>query len=188
MPEEIGRILKNLEAKMAEKVTKYKKELTSLRTGRANPQILDSVYVEYYGSKVPLKQVAAISIPQARTLEIRPWDLSIINAIETEVKKIDLGTSPIKDEKVIRINLPAMNEEQRDKMVKIVRKMGEEAKIGIRNERRSAMDLVKKAQKKGEISEDDMLRYEQDIQKTTDRHVKEVDGITQAKEKELLTV
>lgn len=186
--ESISVLIGKVENKMREKVEKYRKELTSLRTGRANPQLLDNVYVEYYGSKVPLKQVAAISVSQARTLEVRPWDLSVIDAVETELKKMDLGTAPVKDDKAIRINLPAMNQDQREKMGRIIRKMGEEAKINIRNERRRALDSLKKAQKKGEISEDELVRHEREVQKATDNFVREIDSVTKAKEDEILTV
>lgn len=184
----ISNLLSKLEEEMKNRVEKFKKELTTLRTGRANPQLLDSVYVEYYGAKVPLKQISTISVPQTRTLEIRPWDVAAIDAIETELKKIDLGTMPIKDGKMIRINLPPMNEEQRKKMVKIVHKMGEDSKVLIRNDRRNAIERGKKAEKSKEISEDDMHKLEQKIQKLTDLYIKQIDEILAAKEQELMTV
>ena len=181
-------VVSKLEDEMKGKVDRFKKELTSLRTGRANPQILDSVFVQYYGAKVPLKQIAAISIPESRTLEIRPFDISAIDEIEIELKKMDLGTLPANDGKIIRINLPAMTEDQRNKMVKMLGKMGEDSKINVRNERRDAMDILKKAEKRSEISEDDLKRYEQTVQKLTDSYIKSIDGVIEAKEKELLTV
>ncbi|MBI4655520.1 MAG: ribosome recycling factor [Elusimicrobia bacterium] len=181
-------LLSGMDEEMKAKIEKFKKELTTLRTGRANPQLLDSVFIEYYGAKVPLKQVAAVSVPEPRTLEVRPWDASALGSIETELKKMDLGTSPVNDGKLIRINLPPMNEEQRLKMVKIVHKMGEETKIAVRNDRRTAIEKAKKAEKSKELSEDDLKRLEQEIQKATDNRIKGVDEIVAAKEKELMTV
>lgn len=186
--ENINNLISKLDELMKEKIGKFKKELTSLRTGRANPQLLDSIYVEYYGAKVPLKQIAAISVPEPRTLEIRPWDKSVIDAVEVELKKADLGTNPTKQGEVIRVNLPPMNEEQRKKMVKMVAKMGEDARVSIRNERREILEKIKKAQKSGEISEDDYKRYEINVQKITDNHIKTIDAIVEEKEKELLNI
>lgn len=185
---DINELLEQMELDMMEKVEKFKRELTSLRTGRANPQLLDSVYVEYYGARVPLKQVAAISIPEPRTLEVRPWDKAATDAIEEELKKMDLGTSPSRNGDVIRINLPPMTEDQRKKMVKVVHSMAEDARVAVRNERRDAMEKVKKAEKAKEISEDDTERYGETIQKMTDTYVKGVDEVAVVKEKELLTV
>ena len=185
---EVLDILSSLENEMKGKVEKFKKELTTLRTGRANPQLLDNVFVEYYGAKVPLKQIASISIPEARTLEIRPFDMSAIENIEAELKKMDLGTSPSTDGKVIRINLPPMTEDQRKKMVKMVREMSEDSKIAIRNERRDALNILKKAEKNSAISEDDLKGYEKKIQALTDTYIKEVGAVVDFKEKELLTI
>lgn len=176
------------ELEMMDKVDRFKKDLTSLRTGRANPQLLDNVYVEYYGAKVPLKQIAAISIPEARTMEIRPWDKGALDAIETELKKVDLGSSPNRQGDLIRINLPAMNEDQRKKMVKVVSKMAEDARVAVRNVRRDVLEKIKKAEKSGEISEDDYKRYELTVQKQTDIKISEIDKISAEKEKELLTI
>ena len=188
MAEDINSMLEQVELDMMEKVDKFKRELTSLRTGRANPQLLDNVYVEYYGARVPLKQVAAISIPEGRTLEIRPWDKSAIDAIEAELRKMDLGASPVKNGDIIRINLPAMTEDQRKKMVKVVHSMGEDARVSVRNVRREAIEKVKKSEKAKETTEDDTERYEATIQKMTDTYVKNIDDTAAAKEKDLLTV
>lgn len=186
--EKINELISKTEELMKEKIEKFRKELTSLRTGRANPQLLDNIYVEYYGARVPLKQIAAISVPEPRTLEIRPWDKAAIDVIEVELKKADLGSVPQKQGEVIRINLPPMNEEQRKKMVKMVHKMGEDTRIAIRNERREVLEKIKKSQKAGEISEDDYKRYEANVQKLTDNFIKNVDLIVQEKEKDLLTI
>jgi ribosome recycling factor len=188
MAEDINSMLEQVELDMMERLDKFKRELSSLRTGRANPQLLDNVYVEYYGARVPLKQVAAISIPEARTLEIRPWDKTAIDTIEAELRKLDLGAAPVKNGDIIRINLPAMTEDQRKKMVKVVHSMGEDARVSVRNIRREAIEKVKKAEKVKEISEDDTERYETAIQKTTDAYVKNIDGVAESKEKDLLTV
>lgn len=186
--EGVNAVISGAEEAMKGKVEKFKRELTSLRTGRANPQLLDSLYVEYYGSRVPLKQVAAVSIPEARTLEVRVWDKGAVDAVESELRKMDLGTSPARQGDVIRINLPPMTEDQRKKMVKIVHSMGEDARVAIRNERRDALEKIKKAEKAKEISEDDVKRHEQAVQKLTDSYVKLIDDVAGSKEKELLTV
>jgi len=188
MAEDINSMLEQTELDMMEKVEKFKRELSTLRTGRANPQLLDNVYVEYYGARVPLKQVAAISIPEGRTLEIRPWDKGAVDAIEAELRKLDLGASPVKNGDVIRVNLPAMTEDQRKKMVKVVHSMGEDARVSVRNVRREAIEKVKKAEKAKEVAEDDAERHEAAIQKLTDVYVKNIDDAAVFKEKDLLTV
>ena len=185
---DINEMFSDCEKEMSKKIEKLKSEFNSLRTGRANPQLLDNVYVDYYGSRVPLKQIAAISIPEARTLEIKPWDRTAIDAIENELKKIDLGSVPQRQGDIIRINLPPMNEEQRKKLVKIVAQIAEEIRVEIRNIRRDYIEKIKKAQKNSQISEDDAKRYETQIQKITDKYIESVNQILQAKEKELLTV
>lgn len=181
-------VLSEAEMEMMEKIDKLKRELTSLRTGRANPQLLDNIQVEYYGTKVPLKQVAAVSVPEPRTLEVRPWDAGAVDAVEAELRKVDFGSSPNRNGNVIRISLPAMTEEQRRKMVKVVHSMGEDSRVAVRNVRREALDKVKKAQKSGEVSEDDAERHEGAVQKLTDTYVAKADEMAAAKEKELLTV
>jgi ribosome recycling factor len=181
-------VLTETEMEMSERIDKFKRELTSLRTGRANPQLLDAVTVEYYGARVPLKQVAAVSIPEARTLEVRPWDNAAVDAVEAELRKMDFGSSPSRNGNVIRINLPPMTEDQRKKMVKIVHSMGEDSRVQVRNARREALEKVKIAQKAGAVSEDDYTRHEEAVQKLTDAYVKTVDDIVAVKEKDLLTV
>jgi len=188
MSEDMNSFVEQVELDMMEKLEKFRRELATLRTGRANPQLLDNVHVEYYGARVPLKQVAAISVPESRTLEIRPWDKSALDAIESELRKLDLGAAPIKNGDIIRLSLPAMTEDQRKKMVKVVHGMGEDARVSIRNVRRAAVDKVKKAEKAKEITEDDIERYEAAIQKTTDVYIKNVDDTAASKEKDLLTV
>ncbi|MBI4803594.1 MAG: ribosome recycling factor [Elusimicrobia bacterium] len=185
---DVSELLSQTELEMLEKVEKFKRELTSLRTGRANPQLLDSVYVEYYGARVLLKQIAAISTPEPRTLEVRPWDKTATDAVEIELKKMDLGTLPSRNGEIIRINLPPMTEDQRKKMVKVVHSMGEDSRVAVRNERRDVLEKIKKAEKAKELSEDDAKRYSAAVQKITDAYVKSIDEVVAAKEKDLLTV
>jgi ribosome recycling factor len=185
---EISEILSKCEKEMSTKIDKLKSEFNSLRTGRANPELLNNVYVEYYGSKVPLKQIAAIGVPDARTLEIKPWDKTVIEAVEAELKKLDLGSVPQRQGDIIRINLPPMNEEQRKKLVKVVSQIAEEIRVEIRNIRRDYLEKIKKAQKNSEISEDDAKRYENEIQKITNKHIESVNQLAQIKEKDLLTI
>lgn len=185
---ELSVLINNCEKEMNLKIEKLKSEFNSLRTGRANPQLLDQVYIEYYGSRVPLKQVAAINVPDARTLEIKPWDKTLIEVIENELKKLDLGSIPQRQGDIVRVNLPPMNEEQRKKLVKVVLQIAENIRVEIRNVRRDYLEKIKKALKNSEISEDDSKRYEQSIQKTTDKYIEIVNEIAKAKEKELLTI
>jgi len=184
----IGEVISESEMEMMDKIEKFKRELTSLRTGRANPQLLDTVFVEYYGTKVPLKQVAAVSVPEPRTIEVRPWDAGAVDAVEAELRKMDFGSSPSRNSGVIRISLPPMTEDQRKKMVKVVHSMGEDARVQVRNIRRDILEKVKKAQKAGEVPEDDAERHEEAVQKLTDSYVKTIEDMVASKEKELLTV
>jgi len=184
----ITEYISQCEKDMNLKIDKLKSEFNSLRTGRANPQLLDNVYIEYYGSRVPLKQIAAISVPDARTLEIKPWDKGAIDVIENELKKVDLGSLPQRQGDTIRVNLPSMNEEQRKKLVKVVAQISEDIKIEVRNVRRDYIEKIKKAQKTSEISEDDAKRHEATIQKLTDKYIAIIDSLAQSKEKELLTI
>ncbi|OGR83693.1 MAG: ribosome recycling factor [Elusimicrobia bacterium RIFCSPHIGHO2_02_FULL_57_9] len=186
--ESINAVLSKMEEGMRERLTKLVKEYSVLRTGRANPLILEAVKVEYYGQQVPLKQVAAISIPEARMLEIRPWDPSVLTDIEKALQKADVGASPQNDGKMIRINLPALTEERRRDMVKVVKRIGEEAKVGVRNDRHEALDKIKKAERAKELSQDDAKGFEVKIQKVTDSYIKQVDEQVALKEKELTTV
>ena len=184
----IGEVISEAEMEMMDKIEKFKRELTSLRTGRANPQLLDTVFVEYYGTKVPLKQVAAVSVPEPRTIEVRAWDAGAVDAVEAELRKMDFGSSPSRNGGVIRISLPPMTEDQRKKMVKVVHSMGEDSRVQMRNVRRDALEKIKKSQKAGEISEDDLTRHEEAVQKLTDTYVANIDGVVASKEKDLLTV
>ncbi|MBI4371953.1 MAG: ribosome recycling factor [Elusimicrobia bacterium] len=177
-----------MEEAMKERLAKMAKDLSVMRTGRANPMVLESVKVEYYGQMVPLKQVAAVSVPEARVMEVRPWDPGVLTDLEKALQKADLGAMPQNDGKLLRLALPAMTEERRRDLVKVLRKLGEEFRIAVRNERQDAVGKVKKSFQAKEITEDDLRGFEARIQKITDSFVRQVDEQVAAKEKEILTV
>jgi ribosome recycling factor len=180
-------IKKNAEDRMEKAIGSLKKELSSLRAGRAVPALLDRVQVEYYGAMTPVNQLANISTPDSRTLMIQPWDKSSMSAIEKAIMKSDLGLTPSNDGSMIRIVIPALTSERRAELVKMTRKFGEEAKVAVRNVRRDANDDIKKLEKSG-ISEDESRKYQEDIQKFTDKFIAEVDKVLVAKEKEIMEV
>ncbi len=186
--EAVNSIVVKMEEEMKERLQKLAKEFSVMRTGRANPLILESVKVEYYGQSVPLKQVAAVSVPEARTLEIRPWDPSVLNDLEKALQKADLGALPQNDGKMLRLSMPMMTEERRKEIIKLVKKIGEEFRVAIRNERHGALDLIRKAEKAKEISQDDVKALEARVQKTTDLYIQKVDQQTLAKEQEISTI
>ena len=186
--EAVNAVISKMEQNMKDRMAKLAKEFSVMRTGRANPLLLDSVKVEYYGQQVPLKQVAAVSVPEARVLEIRPWDPTALAEIEKALQKNDIGAPPQSDGKMIRISLPTMTEDRRKDMVKVVKKVGEEYRVAVRNERHDALDKIKKAKAAKEITEDDVKGLEGRIQKVTDVYVKQVDDAVAAKEKEITTV
>ena len=174
--------------KMNKSVAVYKKELTSMRAGRANPQLLDRILVDYYGTPTPINQVANVSIPDPRIIQIAPWEQSMLKAIEKAIQKSDLGINPSNDGKVIRLLMPELTEERRKDLVKQTRKLAEECKIAIRSIRREANDQIKKMKKDNLITEDEQKTTEGKIQKATDKIVKEMDAVTADKEKELMAV
>lgn len=180
-------IKKNAEDRMEKAIGSLKKELATLRAGRATPALLDRVQVEYYGAMTPVNQLANINTPDSRTLMIQPWDKSSVSAIEKAILKSDLGLTPSNDGSSIRIVIPALTEERRSELVKMTRKFGEESKVAIRNIRRDANDDIKKLEKAG-ISEDESRKHQEDIQKFTDKYIGEVDKILAAKEKEIMEV
>ena len=163
-------------------------QFDTVRAGRANAAVLDQIEVDYYGSPTPIRQIASISSPDARTLLIQPWDASTLKLIEKAILTSELGINPQNDGRVIRLVFPQLTEERRKELAKQVRKYGEEAKVAVRNIRRDAMDKFKKQQKKSEITEDDLKDLEKDMQKLTDDYTKEVDKLTAAKEKELFEI
>ncbi|MDY3929183.1 MAG: ribosome recycling factor [Clostridia bacterium] len=177
-----------VEEKMNKRVEGFNSELKTIRAGRANAQVLDKISVEYYGTMTPVAQVGSISSPDPRSLLIQPWDVSILKEIEKAILKSDLGIAPQNDGKVIRLNFPPLTEERRKELVKTVKKYSEEAKVQIRNARRDAMDDYKAKKKNGEVTEDELKTIEKDIQALTDKYIKEIDNISDAKEKEILAV
>jgi ribosome recycling factor len=185
----IDQIISATEAAMKGKLDKLKQELAQVRTGRANPQILDNIKVEYFGAMVPLKQVAAISVPEARTLEVRPWDPTTLDPIEKALQKSDLKVPTQNDGSgVIRLTMPSMTEDRRKEMVKVLGKTTEEARVAMRNERREAIEKIKKAEKEKKISEDASKKEQGRVQGITDSFIKKVDEALAVKEKELSTV
>jgi len=174
------------EDKLKKGVEHLRKELSTIRTGRASASILDNVKVEYYGSMVPISQVAAVNVPQAKTIEIKAWDSSALPAIEKAIQKSDLGLNPVNDGKLIRINIPSLTEERRKELVKYAKKVSEEEKVSLRNHRRTANEEIDKA--KGEISEDQQKKDKEKIQKTLDSYIAQVDKILVEKEKEMMEV
>ena len=184
----ISNLKKNTESRMSKSVDSLTESLQSIRAGRANTSLLDKIYVDYYGQQSPLNQVASLSAPEARLLAIQPWDASLIPEIEKAIQKSDLGITPSNDGKVIRLVIPQLTEERRKDLTKLVGKYAEEAKVSIRNIRRDAMEDIKKAEKAKEISEDDRKTYEEDIQKLTDKYIKDIDGVAEEKEKELMEI
>lgn len=184
----IEEIKKDLAASMSKSITSMQGQLAKVRTGRASASVLDGVMVDYYGSPTPIKGVGQISTPEARLLQVQPFDKSLISEIERSIINANLGLTPSNDGNFIRIQFPALTEDKRKDLVKQVKKMGEDSKVAIRNARREKNEEVKKAEKAKDISEDDSKKFQDDIQKITDKYVKEVDDIIVIKEKELLTV
>lgn len=180
------KIVKDMEKNMEKTVEAFKEKLTSIRAGRANQNILNGLTFEYYGVETPINQAATISIPEARLLTIKPWDKNNIKAIEKAILKSDIGITPSNDGETIRLPFPQLTEERRKELVKEVNKYSEESKISLRNHRRDAMDIVKKQVKNAELSEDQKIGAEEDIQKTIDKYTKEIESIANKKQKELL--
>jgi ribosome recycling factor len=176
------------EGKMGQSLEALRNNLNKIRTGRANPAILDSVQVEYYGSMVPLSQVANVSLLDSRTISVQVWEKGMGPKVEKAIRDSDLGVNPSSMGELIRVPMPMMSEERRKEMTKLVRNEGESTKIAVRNLRRDANESVKKLVKDKEASEDDQKRAEADVQKTTDRYIAEVDKMVADKEKEILSV
>lgn len=180
--------LKEFEEKMKKAKDFLSGQFDAVRAGRANAAVLNGITVDYYGSPTPINQVAAISVPDPRTLVISPWDGSVLKGIEKAIQTSELGINPQNDGRVIRLVFPQLTEERRKDLAKQVRKYGEEAKVAVRNIRRDAMDKIKKQQKAGDITEDDQKDLEKELQKLTDDNIKDIDKLTEAKEKELFAI
>ncbi|WP_332824215.1 ribosome recycling factor [Ramlibacter sp.] len=184
----IPEIKQTTQAKMDQSIAAFKHTLTKIRTGRANPGILDTVQVDYYGSMMPIGQVANVSLLDARTISVQPWEKGMGPKIEKAIRESDLGLNPASMGDLIRVPMPAMSEERRKEMTKLVRHEAETAKIAIRNLRRDANEHVKKLVKDKLATEDDHKRAEADVQKVTDKHIAEIDALVAAKEKEIMEV
>ena len=184
----IAEIKKTTEGKMDQSIASFKNNLTKIRTGRANPAMLDSVQVDYYGSMVPISQVANVALLDPRTISVQPWEKGMGAKIEKAIRDSDLGLNPAAMGDLIRVPMPPMSEERRKEMTKLVRTEGESGKVAIRNLRRDANEHVKKLVKDKLASEDEQKRAEADIQKVTDRHIAEIDSLVAAKEQEIMAV
>ncbi len=182
------KIMDTAKEKMEKTKNVLRADLMAIRAGRANPQLLDRITVDYYGSATPLKNVSNISAPEPRVLQINPWDAKMVKEICRSIQASDLGLNPSTDGKVIRLVLPELTEERRKDLTKIVRKTSEESKVAVRSIRRDAVDQIKKMKKNSEITEDDQKKAEEEIQKITDAAIKDIDKINAEKEKEIMDV
>lgn len=181
-------LLSDSEKNMQKTVEVVNKEFASLRAGRATPALLDKIMVPYYGTPTPVNQLANISIPEARLLVIQPWDKNVLPDIEKAILKSDLGITPASDGNVIRLAVPQLTKERRAELVKVIKKKAEDGRVAVRNLRRDANDGLKSQQKNGDISEDELRRLQDEVQKLTDKYIKEIDALFAAKEKEIITV
>jgi ribosome recycling factor len=181
-------VKKDAQGRMAKCVQTFQADLKKLRTGRAHPSLIEHLKVDYYGSEVPLQQVASINVEDARTLLVSPWEKAVVQAIEKAIHKSDLGLNPLTAGTVIRINMPPLTEERRRDLTKVVRHDAENARVAVRNVRRDVMAVIKEMLKSKKISQDDERRAETEVQKLTDKHVTEIDQVLAAKEKEIMQV
>lgn len=184
----MAEVMKETKQKMEQAVQAFSKNLATVRAGRANPAILDNITVEYYGAYTPLNQLANVTAPEPRLLVITPYDKTAVGDIEKAILKADLGLTPSNDGDLIRINIPALTEERRKELVKVVNKYTEEARVQVRNIRRDANDQYRKAEKDGELTEDELRASEDEVQKQTDRHVEELETLAKNKEDEIMEV
>ncbi len=184
----VAEITKNLEGKMDQSIAAFKNNLTKIRTGRANPALLDTIQVDYYGSMMPLSQVANVALIDSRTISVTPWEKAMAAKVEKAIRESDLGLNPASMGDLIRVPMPPMSEERRKEMTKLVKAEGENAKIAIRNLRRDANEGVKKLVKDKEASEDDQKRSEAEVQKITDKHIQLIDQLVVEKEKDIMAV
>jgi len=181
-------LVKDTSARMERSIEAFRKELGKVRTGRASFSLLDGVKVDYYGTPTPLQQVGTLSVPESRLITVTPWDTKMIGPIEKAIQGSGLGLNPSSDGKMVRIPIPPLTEERRKELAKVVRKMGEDARVAVRNVRREAIEKLKDREKKKEISEDVVKRGQERVQKETDAHVKKIDEILKSKEQEILEV
>ncbi len=174
--------------KMDKSVASLQNEFASIRAGRANPRVLDKITVSYYGADTPLNQIGNVTVPEARIIQITPWENTMLKEIEKALIASDLGITPNNDGSCIRLVFPELTEDRRKSLTKDIKKKGEDSKVAVRNIRRDGMDTLKKQQKANEITEDELARLEAELQKATDKHIAEIDAVVEAKNKEILTV
>ena len=180
--------LDDVKRRMQGALQSFKGDLASLRSGRASANMLDPIQVEAYGARTPLSQLATVSVPEARLLSVQVWDRSMVNAVEKAIRESDLGLNPQTEGQVLRIRIPELNEQRRKEMVKVAHKYAEESKISVRHVRRDGIDLIKKLEKDGDFTKDDVTRQSDLVQKATDQHITEIDQALAAKEREILQV
>lgn len=180
--------IKKAKEKMEKTIANLEKEFKEIKAGRANPAVLNKVFVDYYGASMPINQLASVSVAEARILCITPFDKSVLHTIEKAIQKSDIGINPTNDGSVIRLVFPQLTEEKRKELCKDIKKYGEEAKVNVRNARRDALDKIKKMKKDNIITEDDLKTAEKDIQKITDNYCADIDGIVSSKEKEIMSI
>ena len=178
----------NIEKKMKKTISVFEENLSEVRAGRANPNILNKIRVDYYGVPTPINQMAGVSVPEPRSIVIQPWDMSMLKEIEKAINLAEIGINPMNDGKIIRLNFPELTEERRKELVKEIRKTAEEAKVAIRSIRRDGIDAARQAQKNSELTEDELSSAEDKIQKMTDVKISEIDELLGKKEKEIMTV
>lgn len=178
----------SIEEKMKKTISVFEENLSEVRAGRANPNILNKVTVDYYGVPTPINQMAGVSVPEPRMIVIQPWDMSMLKEIEKAINLAEIGINPMNDGKVIRLNFPELTEERRKDLVKDIKKIAEEARVSVRSIRRDGMDAVKDALKKSEVTEDEKANLEDKIQKLTDKYVAEIDSMLEKKEKDIMSI
>jgi ribosome recycling factor len=184
----VQKVHADLEKKMRTSLDAFRKELNSIRTGRASLSLLDGINVQYYGVPTPLNQVATLSVPESRLITIQPWDSSVIGEVEKAILKSDLGLTPSSDGRVIKIPIPALTEERRKQLVRVVKKLGEDCKVAIRNVRREGNDDIKNLERDKKISEDELRRAQDQVQKLTDRYIAMAEQVSAQKEKEVMEI
>jgi ribosome recycling factor len=181
-------VLNEAENRMKGVIAATKRDFAAVRTGRANPAILDRVSVDYYGTATPITQLATVSVPEPRLITIQPWDRSVLKEIERAILQSDLGLTPVNDGQIIRLAIPPLTEERRKELARLVRKEAEDKRVAVRNIRRDTNEQLKTMQKNGEISEDEAKRAEKQTQELTDKYIKEIDALLQAKEQEIMEI
>ncbi len=185
---EIKEVMEQMELKMMKSIEAIEHEFSSIRTGKASPALVENIMVDYYGSQTRLREIAGISTPEARLIVIQPWDPSAVDAVEKAIMKSKLGITPLKDGRILRLPIPELSEERRTDLGKVVKNMAEEGRVAIRNVRREANEHIKKLQKEGKITEDQMYRHERDVQAKTDEYIKEIDNLLERKEKDIIEI